>query len=183
VTLPLSEAHEAWAGKVLVSRAIDPDDRYAVLAPTAGWGAKQWPADRYNEVAMALRAARVRVLVNAAGSGDETAKAVAREGAATVVTCTVGQMTALLRRASLVIGGDTGPVHAAAALGRPVLALFGPTDPARTGPYGAHCRVLRHATSAVDHKRHRETEAGLMEIGVDEVTEAALAMLREKTDG
>jgi heptosyltransferase-1 len=134
-------------------------------------------------VAIALRAKRFGVLVNTSQEGDAVAQAVAKDGAATVVTCDVAQMLALLQGASLTIGGDTGPVHAAAALGRPVLSLFGPTDPARTGPYGTRCRVLRDAGSVVDHRRHRETEAGLLRITVDEVAEAALQMLRETAHG
>jgi heptosyltransferase-1 len=87
------------------------------------------------------------------------------------------QLIALLRRVSLMIAGDTGPLHLAAALGRPVLALFGPTDPARTGPYGTRSIVLRHATSSVDHRRHAEPEAGLKRITVDEVVAGAQQLL------
>ncbi|MCU1222363.1 MAG: rfaC, partial [Edaphobacter sp.] len=80
------------------------------------------------------------------------------------------------------IAGDTGPLHLAAALERPVVGLFGPTDPARNGPYGTRSRVLRHASSYKDHTRHAETEQGLMQITTDEVTEAALALLRVERD-
>ncbi len=96
---------------------------------------------------------------------------------AVLVPCSVGQMIALVRRAALVIAGDTGPLHLAAALERPVVGLYGPTDPARNGPYGAVSRVLRHASSRVDHSRHSETEKGLLEITVDEVLRAALELL------
>ena len=68
--------------------------------------------------------------------------------AAALVPCSVGQMIALVRRAALVIAGDTGPLHLAAALERPVVGLYGPTDPARNGPYGTRLAVLRHASSS-----------------------------------
>jgi heptosyltransferase-1 len=90
-------------------------------------------------------------------------------------------MIALMRRARVVIAGDTGPLHLAAALERPVVALFGPTDPARTGPYGLSedkVRVLRHEASKTDHGRNTDTEDGLMQITVDEVVEAALGVLQ-----
>jgi heptosyltransferase-1 len=110
-------------------------------------------------------------------------------GAATLVPCSVGQMIALVRRAGVVIAGDTGPLHLAAALERPVVGLFGPTDPARNGPYGAwndphgtRARVLRHSSSRLDHSRHQETEAGLMQISTEEVVEAALELLRNGQD-
>ena len=83
----------------------------------------------------------------------------------------------MVRRAALVVAGDTGPLHLAAALERPVVGLYGPTDPARNGPYGTRSRVLRRASSEVDHSRHPETEKGLLEITVDEVVRAALELL------
>ena len=96
--------------------------------------------------------------------------------------CTVGQMIALTRRAGVVIAGDTGPLHLAAALERPVVGLFGPTDPARNGPYGTEARILRHGSSQKDHSRHPETEKGLMLITVEEVVEAALELLQGGQD-
>jgi heptosyltransferase-1 len=114
---------------------------------------------------------------------DLTSETVAGNGVATVVCCNLAFMTSLLRRAALVIGGDTGPIHVAAALDRPVLALFGPTAPARNGPYGVKCRVLRDADSVTDHGRYEQTEAGLLRISVEQVTAAAFAMLQEKLDG
>jgi heptosyltransferase-1 len=91
-------------------------------------------------------------------------------------------MIALVRRAAVVIAGDTGPLHLGAALERPVVGLYGPTDPARSGPYGAVSRVLRHGSSRNDHSRHQETETGLMQITSDEVVEAALQLLRAGQD-
>jgi heptosyltransferase-1 len=91
-------------------------------------------------------------------------------------------MIALVRRAGVVIAGDTGPLHLAAALERPVVGLYGPTDPARNGPYGTVSRVLRHGSSKVDHSRHVETEVGLMQITTEEVVEAALELLRAGQD-
>jgi heptosyltransferase I len=68
-------------------------------------------------------------------------------------------------------------LHLAAVLERPVVGLYGPTDPVRNGPYGTRSRVLRHASSQVDHSRHSETEKGLLEITVEEVVRAALELL------
>ena len=122
--------------------------------------------------------------MNATGIRDVVAERVAwaSEGFATVVPCSVGQMIALTRRASVVIAGDTGPLHLAAALERPVVGLYGPTDPARNGPYVVGSRevrsmVLRRATSVVNHTRRTETEAGLLQIQVDEVVAAAMGLL------
>lgn len=179
VELPLDEATETWRNELLAQ--VVPEDRmFALIAPSAGWGAKQWPAERYGAVAAALAQAGYVPLVNAVFAGDLLANAVvdASGGVAVVVPCSVGQLIALTRQASLVLAGDTGPLHLAAALERPVVALFGPTDPARNGPYGTASRVLRHASSRKDHTRHAATEEGLMQITADEVIAAAFDLLR-----
>jgi heptosyltransferase-1 len=176
VMLPVDPTAEQWCDALPAGVA----ERFALIAPTAGWGAKRWPAERYGAVAAALGRAGFRTLVNAESLQDEAGVQVveASGGAATLVPCSVGQMIALVRRAGVVIGGDTGPLHLAAALERPVVGLFGPTDPARNGPYGTQSRVLRHSSSRVDHSRHRETEEGLMRITTEEVVEAALELLQ-----
>jgi heptosyltransferase I len=178
VTLPVEADAELWCDELLHGS----DERFVVMAPTAGWGAKQWPAERYGAVAAELGRAGFRTLVNAAAAGDGVGGRVvaASEGAAMLVPCSVGQMISMMRRAALVIAGDTGPLHLAAALERPVVGLFGPTDPARNGPYGTRSRVLRHGSSGTDHSRRAETEAGLMQITTDEVVAAALELLQEE---
>jgi heptosyltransferase I len=79
----------------------------------------------------------------------------ASEGAARKISCSISELIALTRRARLFIGGDTGPMHLAAALKIPVVAIFGPTNPARNGPFGTRSIVLRSASSMTDHTRHR----------------------------
>jgi len=177
VPLPVDPAAEQWCDTLLAKHA--PNGRFAVIAPTAGWGAKQWPAERYGAVAAALAEAGCTPLVNAAEEDNPLARAMveASGGRAVIVTSSLAELTALLRRASLVVAGDTGPLHLAAALGRPVVALFGPTDPERNGPYGTRSTVIRHASSRRDHRRHHETEEGLLQITVEEVTSAALAAI------
>jgi heptosyltransferase-1 len=180
VTLPVDPAAEQWCDGLLAGAS----ERFALIAPTAGWGAKRWPAERYGAVAAALGQAGFRTLVNAESPRDEAGIRVVEAscGAATLVPSSVGQMIALVRRTGVVIAGDTGPLHLAAALERPVVGLYGPTDPARNGPYGTVSRVLRHGSSRVDHSRHRETEGGLMQITAEEVVEAALELLRDGQD-
>jgi heptosyltransferase-1 len=175
VMLPVDPAAEGWCDALLDGA----QERFVLIAPTAGWGAKEWPVERYGAVAAALAGSGYRVLVNAPSSEHTVGRRVveASGGAATLVPCSVGEMIALVRRAGVVIAGDTGPLHLAAALERPVVGLFGPTDPARNGPYGTQSRVLRHSSSRVDHSRHRKTEEGLMQITIGEVVEAALELL------
>ena len=183
VTLPVDESAERSCDDLL-ARALPGGGRFVVIAPTAGWGAKQWPAERYGAVAAELARAGYRVLVNAASTDDAVAQAVVRAsgGSAPALPCSIAQLIPLLRRASVVIAGDTGPLHLAAALETSVVGLYGPTDPARTGPYGTVSHVLRHASSKNDHSRHQETETGLMQITTEEVVEAAFQLLRAGQD-
>jgi heptosyltransferase I len=152
---------------------------FAILNPGAGWGAKQWPVERYGVVARALACDGIHALVNY-GTGEEgLAMEVesASAGAARKISCTIAELIALTRRATLFIGGDTGPMHLAAALKVPVVAIFGPTNPARNGPFGTRSIVLRSASSLTDHSRRREPEPGLLEITPEQVVAAARQLL------
>ena len=185
VLLPVDPRAEAWCDRLLTQTSAV-SGKFVFLAPTAGWGAKQWPAERYGAVAAALGYAGYRTLVNEA-HGHRFADAVvnASGGFAVSVPCSVEQMIALVRRAGLVIAGDTGPLHLAAALERPVVGLYGPTDPARNGPFmddSSKAKVLRHESSQTDHSRRASTETGLMQISVEEVVEAALELLHTRQD-
>ena len=182
VTLPRDTAAEAWADTLLHPLAGQP---FVLLVPQAGWGAKQWSAERFGALALSLAEAGFAVFVNQdgslAGSDDALAQTAlaASHGTARAAQATLPQLIALTRRAALVVAGDTGPLHLAAALERPVVALFGPTDPARNGPFRTRARVLRHPESVTDHRRHSAPERGLLQVSTDEVLRAALELLRE----
>ncbi len=171
--LPFDPAAAAWCDTAV--RATP----FVLLNPGAGWGAKRWPTDRYATVARALTTQGLAVAINASPAERPLAEDLARlaGGTARVLTPTLGQLIELTRRASLVIAGDTGPLHLAAALGCPTVAIFGPTDPARNGPFHGNFRVLRHPGSRRDHTRRAEAEAGLLTITPEAVLEAAAALV------
>jgi heptosyltransferase I len=174
--LPLDPAAEAWAEAEIARLGIA---SFAILNPGAGWGAKQWPPERFGAVAKALAIHNIKALVNAAPGEEELAAAVlaASGGHAFELRCTIGQLISVTRRARLFIGGDTGPLHLAAALGVPVVALFGPTDPARTGPFGTRAIALRHPESETTFSHHSQAEAGLLKITAEEAIAAARHLL------
>ena len=91
--------------------------------------------------------------------------------------CSITELIALTRRARLFVGGDTGPMHLAAALAVPVVAIFGPTDPARTGPYGTRSIVLRNSASSTSHARRSQPDEGMLEITTDGVVAAVRELL------
>jgi len=84
---------------------------------------------------------------------------------------------ALLKNAALIVGGDTGPLHLAVALGTPAVALFGPTDPLRNGPFPPGQAVLRQATAATTYARSNQTDASLLALSVDQVFETVKSRL------
>jgi heptosyltransferase I len=153
---------------------------FVLLNPGAGWGAKQWPAERYGQVAKQLATDGVKSLINFGPGEESLVKAVedASQGAAQRIACTLTELIELTRRALLFIGGDTGPMHLAAALEIPVVAIFGPTNPMRNGPFGTRNIVLRSPASLTSHSHRAQPDPGLLAISSDEVVVAARQLLR-----
>jgi heptosyltransferase-1 len=177
--LPVDPAAESWADEILPSAA----EPVVLINPGAGWGAKRWPVERYAAVAQGLIDRGCRVVVNAGPGEEALAEAIQQQagGAATPLSCSLAQLIALTRRVSLAVAGDTGPLHLACALGRPVVGIYGPTDPSRNGPFGTRFTVLRNPESRRDHTRRKEPEAGLLTIEPEEVLRAAGALLYPET--
>jgi lipopolysaccharide heptosyltransferase II len=123
--------------------------RWIALQPGARWRNKRWPAEHFAALVGALAPAQAElrfVILGDAGDrplGELIAAAVPDRCLNLCGETTLLEMVEWMRRCELLITNDTGPMHAAAALGRPLLALFGPTEPRRTGPYGQLHRVLR----------------------------------------
>lgn len=152
---------------------------FAILNPGAGWGAKRWPAARYGEVARKLAGLGIRSILNYGPGEMELVREAEASGggAARGMSCSISELIALTRRARLFIGGDTGPLHLAAALRIPVVAIYGPTDPARNGPYGTRSTVLRSPESVTSHTRRLAPDDGMLTIGSDVVVAAAEKLL------
>jgi heptosyltransferase-1 len=176
--LPRDLAAERRVEAALLSHGVA-EEPLAVLNPGAGWCAKQWPEQRYGELAERLKARGLRVLLNY-GPGEEPLvrrAAQASHGAALPLFTSLGELVALLRRAHLFVGGDTGPLHLAALLGVPTVALFGPTDPERNGPYWPGCRTLRDTASETNYSHRRTEDAGLRNLTTTQVFEAVESLL------
>jgi heptosyltransferase-1 len=174
--LPVDPTAEAWADEILPNSEIQPA---VLINPGAGWGAKRWPVERYAAVAKALVGRGFRVFINVGPGEEPLADAIVQgsDGAAVPFTGSLARLIALTRRISLVIAGDTGPLHLACALERPVVGIYGPTDPSRNGPFGTRARVLRSPVSRRDHTRNAAPEAGLLTIQPQDVLQAIEALL------
>jgi heptosyltransferase-1 len=158
-----------------------PHGDFVLASPLAGWRRKQWPLAYYGALAARLRGELGMALVldgpaSAAGELGEVA------GAERHFSGLRGLIYAT-RRAAAVVGVDSGPMHLAAALGRPGVAIFGPTDPARNGPYNSRMRVLRSASAATTYKRSEEIDSSMHEISPDEVFESLRAALGGAAEG
>ncbi len=174
VELPHEEWADHWATEMVGDRRI------CLLAAGAGWAAKRWAVQKYGALAVELKAMGLDVVVNASRKDDALAAAVveASGGAARVVVCNVAGLIALMRRTTLLVGGDSGPTHLAAALGVPLVALFGPTDPERNGPWGPGAKiVLRDPASVTSYKHADIADAGLANISAQTVVEAVRGLI------
>jgi heptosyltransferase I len=174
--------------KYLQTRGVE---KYIVLSPGGGWRSKCWPPERFGKLCrMIADSLSLRCVVNY-GPGEEDLANQVRD------TCSdtepllfngeLGSLMSLLRHAVLVVGGDTGPLHLAVALGTPVVALFGPTNPARNGPYrdakvtaankaantiNREDIVLRAPNVVTTHSRGSAPHPSMLEIQPDAVFEA-----------
>ena len=159
-------------------------NNFVLINPGAGWGAKQWPAERYGEVAKRLAQLGLKSVINFGPGEQAIAQQVqdSSQESATPISCSISELIALTRRAKLFIGGDTGPMHLAAALKVPIVAIFGPTDPARNGPYGTKSIVLRDPASQTSLSHTSKADPGLLNITVDQVVSAARELLENSRD-
>ena len=169
----------------VVSGALDAVRRadvspFALLNPGAAWPNKRWPPDRFGRLAAWLAEARGLRSLALWGPGEEAlADEVARtsSGAAAVAPPTrIGDLVALARAARVMVSGDTGPTHIAAAVGTPVVALFGPTNPGRNGPWAdADIALSRYDSCDCHYERRCRRDTArwcLQEIEEDDVRKA-----------
>jgi lipopolysaccharide heptosyltransferase I len=148
---------------------------YLAVSPSAGWPAKRWPAEKFAELMLRVDQEMGWPAVINCGPGEEALAqgivAATRPDRTRVVSGDLTTLVALARRARAFVAGDTGPLHIAAALGTPVVAVFGPTNPRRNGPYSKRARVVRAADVETTYSRSAGQEA-IARVTVDAVFRA-----------
>lgn len=142
--LPSDSNAESQIDEFFRQSGLKPRDRVVVLNPGAGRPDKRWPERHFHDLAGRLvNEMGASVLVVWGPRERGRARAIVEEVGATLAPpTTLDELIAVLRRASVVVAGDTGPLHLAAALGTPCVGLYGPTSPERNGPYGKGHRAL-----------------------------------------
>ncbi len=142
-------ADEKTVTELLGRHGLNPGDPWIAVSVSARWPTKRWPPEFFAEVLNRIYEASLGTpILIGAPDEQEVAQAVktqVRHDLPDLIGATTpGLLPALLASARLLLTNDSGPMHVAAAVGTPVVALFGPTSPLRTGPYGAGHQVLRH---------------------------------------
>jgi heptosyltransferase-1 len=188
-TIPLTEADEHFAERVWRELGLRSDVPVVVLYPGAAWETKRWGELNFARLNDALiRRFQVRTLLTWGPGEEPLVQRVVRATAYTPAIApatTLLQLAAVMARCQAFVGGDTGPLHLAAAVGTPTVALFGPSNPTRNGPYGPGHRVLQHKLPCSNcYQRTCEHWECLPGIEVDTVVNAVGSLLeKDESDG
>jgi 3-deoxy-D-manno-octulosonic-acid transferase/heptosyltransferase-1 len=188
--LPVGEEDERAAEKLLVENGSRLDQPFIAINPVAKWPTKLWAAERFRELAERLLNDGSQAVFTGSKEDRPFIDEIARTLGSPVVRLdgrtSLKVLAAVYRSASVVVTTDTGPMHLGAAVGTPVVALFGPTAPWRTGPYGEGHVVLRAGVSCSPcfSKSCKTTEVERMacmnRITVEQVTEAVARLDAER---
>jgi heptosyltransferase I len=148
-----------------------PASAFVLASPFAGWAGKQWPLERYVQLAALLAREGLPLVMNVS---KELASSLRGVPNVQVHVSSIAGLIHATRRSAAVVGVDSGPLHVAAGLGKPGVAIFGPTDPAATGPYGGSMRVLRTPEAHTTYDRHKEIQASMLSIEASDVFSAVM---------
>jgi len=154
-----------------------PDEPFVLAAPFAGWASKQWSLDCYAQLGLLLGGQGLRLVLNVAEQDRARVNGLPH---ADIHCSSIEGLIDATRRARAVVGVDSGPLHLGIALGKPGVAIFGPTDPHRNGPWplaGGPMMLLRAKHAVTSYKREKEIAPSMREISPILVRDALLAAL------
>ncbi len=167
-----------------VPESIPLATRYAVILPGTNWATKRWPVEHFASLVEPLRTRFNLKVVVAGGPGDVALASQIPADYNLAGKTSLKQLVALLNGAAIVIANDSGPMHIAAALNRPLVALFGPTNPTRTGPYAREDTVIRLAIECSPcYSRTCSHQSCLRWLAPEQVLKAAQRQLQSNAGG
>jgi heptosyltransferase I len=173
-----TEAEKESVEDMLAREGILKGTKFIVVAPGTNWASKCWAPEKYAEVAAALDKEYDIVSVIIGGPKDtELAQIIKGKCNRAIDLCgktTLKQLSYVMQKSALFIGGDTGPMHLAVSMNTPVIAIFGPTDPKRNGPYGQKNTVIQSGSRCSPcFKRHCTPLKCMEAITVEDVLQAS----------
>ncbi len=158
-------------------------EEFIVINPGGGWISKRWSPENYGELIRRLDAkTRWHFLLTGSPAEEPVIDRILKRSPSTrarLFRSSLVEFIALVRRARLFIGGDTGPLHLAAAAGTPIVAIYGPTDPARNGPFRP-ADIALYNRGPIDHSRRAANATFLSGITVDAVFDAVCERVRRQ---
>lgn len=157
------------------AEGVLPEKPFVLAHPLAGWTSKQWPIERYTDLGRRLENDGITLVANVSANRAEELRSLQH---VQIHTSSLNGLIHATRRATAVLGLDSGPLHLAAALAKPGVALFGPTDPLRNGPFGNSIRVLRDAQARTTYKRGNAIDPSMAALTVDQVYESLREALK-----
>ena len=180
-----SKANFAEVDEVLREKGISKQDVLIVMHPMAGWFYKAWPERHFVKLANRILSCYDTTLILIGGSADKEKIDRMSRLIKGNITCLLGlpllQSAALISYARLFIGNDSGPTHIARAVGAPIVALYGPTNPKTTGYQGENIAVIANTISCspCTQTTCKRTPSCLEEISVDQVFDAVVSQMRK----
>lgn len=185
----ISQEDEVFASEFLKSRGVRFGEHIIVLNPGGNWNLKRWPAERFAELGDRLAGAYgAKIVITGAEKdvelGNSIYKMMRRKPVVSCGKTTLRQLAALMKCAELVISNDSGPMHIAISQGAGTIALFGPTDPKTTGPYGEGRYIViqkdppKPECKIPCYNLRCEDGACMKAITVEDVIKAAAELLR-----
>ena len=185
--IPVKEENKIRVGTLLKANNIDINKPFVAVNPVAFWDTKLWEDGKFARLCdrIAEELKRKIILTGSKGHGSierirsgMTSPSINLEG-----QTTLSDLAYLYSLSGLLITTDSGPMHIAAAMNTPTVALFGPTDPSRTGPYGkGHIIVRKEMPCSPCFLKKCDTKRCMEEIGVDEVFEAVKEVINREPD-
>jgi heptosyltransferase-1 len=184
--LPITQIHRDRANKLLTANGIPAGSSFLVLNPIAKWPTKLWEEHLFAELADQISACfHLPIIFTGSSEDGPPVEAITRRIKTSAADATgktdLLTLAALLQSAKAMITTDTGPMHIAAAVQTPVVALFGPTAPWRTGPYGeAHQAVVANAPCSPCFKRKCLSKECMRHIRVDQIMCSLSKLLKKR---
>jgi lipopolysaccharide heptosyltransferase II len=183
--LPVSDHDRKKIDELMKRHGINGLESFIAINPVAKWETKLWSNQKFARLADELIDTYDAKILFTGGAGDRQTiqnimSAMNSRAVNLAGDTTLNMLAALYEKMNLVVSTDTGPMHMAAAVGTPVVALFGPTAPWRTGPYGpAHQAIQAGLDCSPCLKRRCETMECMKTISVKQVLDATFSLLKK----